>query len=313
MNWFPKHRFRLSQLESSSQQKWMMNASLLVAIALLATKITAATLTNSSAIYSDAAESVVHLLAVAFGCWAIRFAHKPADATHHYGHDKVAFLSSGFEGAMISTAAVLIGIETAKQVFYGVQIEHVGLGIALTAAAGVVNLGLGLGMLAVGKHTESPLIHANGIHVLTDAWTSLAVLLALGLYHFTGWVWWDPLAAGIAALNIFRVGVRLIRKSVGGLLDESDPKIMQRLEKILDEASKRHELSWHNLRYRHSGHTHWVEFHLVFDDRLSVGDAHALATEIESILAQALSPDGRVISHLEPRSAENQQESWERH
>ncbi|MGA0846147.1 MAG: cation diffusion facilitator family transporter [Luteolibacter sp.] len=299
-------------MESSLLQKWMMNVSLLVALALLATKIIAATLTNSSAIYSDAAESVVHLLAVAFGCWAIRFAHKPADDTHHYGHDKVAFLSSGFEGAMIATAAVLIGVETGKQVFYGVQIEHVGLGIALTAAAGTINLALGLAMVAVGKRSGSPLVHANGIHLLTDAWTSLAVLLALGLYHFTGWVWWDPLAAGIAALNIFRVGVRLIRSSVGGLLDESDPEMMTRVEKILENESKQRGLSWHNLRYRHSGHTHWVEFHLVFDDHLSVGEAHALATEIESILAQVLSPNGRVISHLEPRSAENHQESWER-
>lgn len=298
-------------MASYEQQKRIMNLSLVVAVVLLAAKVIAAAATGSAAIYSDAAESVVHLLAVCFASWALRLAHKPADDSHHYGHDKAAFLSAGFEGAMISAAAVLILYEAGKQFVFGVHIEHLGLGVILTASAAVVNLVLGLSLVTAGKRSGSPLVRANGMHVLTDVWSSLAVLVALGLYHFTGWVWWDPIAATIAALNILRVGYRLIRESLGGLLDESDPGMERHIRALLDEEAGNRGLGWHNLRYRHSGRTHWVEFHLVFDDDLSVGEAHAAATGIEAVLAAALQPDGRVISHLEPRSAEHHVESWE--
>lgn len=288
-----------------------MNFSLAVALVLLGAKVTAAAVTGSSAIYSDAAESVVHFLAVCFATWALRLAHKPADETHHFGHDKVSFLSAGFEGAMISAAAMLILYEAVRQMIVGVEIHNLGFGVAVTAGAAVVNLVLGLSLVAVGKRSGSPLIRANGMHVLTDVWSSAAVLVALGLYHVTGWVWWDPIAAILAAFNIMRVGVRLIRESLGGLLDESDPRVEREIRELLDREVAGDGLSYHNFRHRHSGRTHWIEFHLVFDDALSVGEAHDRATVIEAKVAALLYPDGRVISHLEPRSAEHDVESWE--
>ncbi len=288
-----------------------MNLSLAVAVVLLVAKITAATITGSSAVYSDAAESVVHLLAVAFAAWALRLAHKPADETHHFGHDKVAFLSAGFEGAMISAAAVLIIYEAVRQFVFGVKIDHLGFGAAITAAAAIINLVLGLTLIKVGKKNGSPLLRANGMHVLTDVWSSGAVLVALALIHWTKWVWWDPIAAVLAALNIFRVGFKLIRESLGGLLDEADPKVEREICDLLDREVGQRGLSYHNLRHRHSGRTHWVEFHLVFDDALTVGQAHEAATEIEASVAELLHPDGRVISHLEPKSAEHHEERWE--
>lgn len=293
------------------EQKRVMNLSLAAAVLLLGAKVTAAAVTGSSAIYSDAAESVVHLLAVAFATWALRLAHKPADETHHFGHDKVSFLSAGFEGAMISAAALLILYEAVRQMIFGVKVENLGLGVAITSAAAGINLVLGLSLLAAGKRSGSPLLRANGHHVLTDVWSSVAVLVALGLYKSTGWVWWDPIAAILAALNILRVGYKLIRESLGGLLDESCPVIERKIRELLDEEVGKLGLSYHNLRHRHSGRTHWVEFHLVFDDNLSVGKAHEAATHIESKVATMLQPDGRVISHLEPRSAEDAAESWE--
>ena len=127
----------------------------------------------------------------------------------------------------------------------------------------------------------------------------------------TGWVWWDPIAAFLAALNIIRVGFKLIRESLGGLLDESDLAVEGKIRGLLDKKVAESGISYHNLRYRHSGRTHWVEFHLVFEDDLTVGEAHVKATEIEAGVAEMLHPDGRVISHLEPKSAENEVESWE--
>ncbi len=288
-----------------------MNFSLAAAVVLLGAKVTAAVVTGSSAIYSDAAESVVHFLAVCFAVWALRLAHKPADETHHFGHDKVSFLSAGFEGAMISAAALLIFYEAVRQMIFGVRIENLGFGVAVTAAAAGVNLVLGLSLVALGKRSGSPLLRANGMHVLTDVWSSVAVLVALGLYKSTGWVWWDPIAAILAALNILRVGYKLIRESLGGLLDESDPVMEKRIRDLLDAEVAKRGLSYHNLRHRHSGRTHWIEFHLVFDDALTVGEAHDSATEIEASVADLLRPDGRVISHLEPKSAEHHEERWE--
>jgi cation diffusion facilitator family transporter len=212
---------------------------------------------------------------------------------------------------MISAAALLIFYQAVRQMIFGVSIEHLGLGMALTAAAAAINLVLGLSLVATGKRGGSPLLRANGMHVLTDVWSSMAALLALGLYYFSGWVWWDPIAAILAALNILRVGYRLIRESLGGLLDEADPDWERRIREKLDEEVGKRGLSYHNLRHRHSGRTHWVEFHLVFDDSLSVGEAHATATDIEACVAEMLQPDGRVITHLEPRSAEHAVESWE--
>lgn len=288
-----------------------MNFSLAAAVLLLGAKVTAAVVTGSSAIYSDAAESVVHFLAVCFAVWALRLAHKPADETHHFGHDKVSFLSAGFEGAMISAAALLIFYEAMRQMIFGVRIDNLGFGVAVTAAAAVINLVLGLSLVAVGKRSGSPLLRANGMHVLTDVWSSVAVLVALGLYKSTGWVWWDPIAAMLAALNILRVGYKLIRESLGGLLDESDPMMEKNIRELLDREVAQRGLSYHNLRHRHSGRTHWIEFHLVFPDQLTVGEAHDSATEIEASIADLLRPNGRVISHLEPKSAEHHAERWE--
>ena len=296
---------------SFEEQKRIMNLSLGAAVVLLLLKVTAAVVTGSSAIYSDAAESVVHLLAVSFAAWALRLAHKPADETHHFGHDKVAFLSAGFEGAMIAAAAVLILYEAVRQFIFGVQLQHLGFGVAVTAVAAGMNLVLGLALVRVGKRANSPLIRANGQHVLTDVWSSVAVLVALGLVFLTGWKLWDPIAAVLAALNILRMGYRLVRESLGGLLDETDPKVEREICALLDAEVAKRGLSYHNFRHRHSGVTHWVEFHLVFDDDLTVGDAHEAATGIEASVAALLQPDGRVISHLEPRSAEHLAERWE--
>ena len=292
-------------------QKRMMNLSLAAAVVLLGAKVTAAAITGSSAIYSDAAESVVHLLAVGFAAWALRLAYKPADETHHFGHDKVAFLSAGFEGAMISAAALLIIYEAIRQFVFGVTISNLAFGFQVTAAAAAVNLVLGLALVRAGETSQSPLLRANGMHVLTDVWSSGAVLVALALIHWTDWLWWDPIAAMLAALNILRVGFKLIRESLGGLLDESDPKVEREICALLDREVAERGLSYHNLRHRHSGRTHWVEFHLVFDDALTVGQAHAAATHIEASVASLLHSAGRVISHLEPRSAEHDEERWE--
>jgi len=288
-----------------------MNLSLIIALVLLVAKVIAAAITGSSAIYSDAAESVTHVLAVGFAAWALRLAHKPSDDTHHFGHDKVSFVSSGFEGAMISAAALLIVYEAVRQAIAGTPITRMDIGMALTAAAAAVNLGLGTALLRIGKKRRSAVLRANGEHVLADVWTSGGVLAALTLVHFTGWRGWDPIFAVLAATKLLWTGFRLMRESFGGLMDQADLTVEKELRETLDRECGSRGLSYHNLRHRHSGRLHWIEFHLVFPDDSGLLDAHEIATELEGRVASLIGQDVRVITHLEPRSAEHREEEWE--
>ena len=298
-------------LAPNDDQARVMNWSLGVAVLLLILKVVGAVITGSSAVYSDAAESVTHVLAVGFAAWALRFSHKPSDDTHHFGHDKVAFMSSGLEGAMIVAAAMLIGYEAILQFVDGVNIDALGIGMMVTASAAIINLLLGLSLIRVGKRRHSSLIKANGEHVLADVWTSGGVLVALFLVWMTGWLWWDPIFALLAAGKLLFTGFRLLRESFAGLMDEADLEVEKQLRDVLNADCDRYDLSYHNLRHRHSGVTHWVELHLVFPDEMTVSRAHEIATEVEANIAATLEPAGRVISHLEPRSAEHHDEDWE--
>ncbi|MFY7818302.1 MAG: cation diffusion facilitator family transporter [Akkermansiaceae bacterium] len=293
------------------EQMAIMLISLAVAVILLGLKAWAAWTTHSSALYSDAAESFVHLIAVIIAVRALQLSHKPADNDHHFGHDKAAFLSAGFEGAMISSAALFIYFEAARQFQHGVKIEKIGFGALLAGAATAVNLLLGAALLQIGKKRHSPVLRANGHHVMTDVYTSVGVLVALALVFFTGWPWWDPLIAVIAATNILWTGIKLVRSSLDGLMDAAEPETEARIRKLLDALMQDFDFSYHHLRHRHSGHTHWVELHLVFEDETTVHDAHEVATRVEAEICSLLAPYGRIITHLEPRSAEEKDEVWE--
>jgi len=300
-----------SQDQSYREQMNIMLVSLVVAVILLGLKVWAAGVTHSSALYSDAAESFVHLIAVIIAVRALQMSHKPADDDHHFGHDKAAFLSAGIEGAMISCAALFIYYEAGRQFFTGVQMENIGFGALLAGTATLVNLLLGAALLHIGKKRQSPVLRANGHHVMTDVYTSIAVLLALALVYFTKWPWWDPVIAILAATNILWTGYKLVRESLSGLMDAAEPETEAKIRTLLDALMNEHDFRYHHLRHRHSGHTHWVELHLVFADETTVHDAHEVATTVEEKICALLAPYGRIITHLEPRSAEEKDEVWE--
>ena len=288
-----------------------MNASLIIGIVLLAVKTWAASVTGSAAIYSDAAESVVHVLAVAFASYSLRLSRKPADENHHYGHEKAAFLSAGFEGAMIAAAACLILYEGIEQLLAGPTIRQTGLGMAMTAGTTAINAVLGFFLVKRGKKHHSLVLVANGKHVLTDVWTSVGVFVGLLLVLLTGNPAWDPLAAILVALNILWTGWQLVRQSFDGLMDAADPSVEKLLRETLVVETGKRGLDFHQLRYRHTGRTHWVELHLVFPDGTTVEAAHSTATEIEAAINAKLEPAARIITHLEPTSAANRNEQWE--
>ncbi len=278
-----------------------MNVSLAVGLVLFLVKFWAFWITGSSAIFADAAESAIHIVAVGFAVFSLRLSQKPADSDHPYGHAKISFFSAGFEGGMIVLAALFIIYDAISKWIAGLHLENLGIGSGLTACAVVINIALGAYLVWMGKRKHSLILEANGKHILTDAWTSIGVLIGLGLTIVTGWLPWDPIFAILVALNILYTGFGLIRKSVGGLMDVAEPQVQRELEAVLDEETRSLGVGYHELRHRNLGDGHWVDLHLLFDDNTSIREAHAKATRIENRIKEALKPRATVTTHLEPK------------
>jgi len=276
-----------------------MGMSLAVGLLLLVLKAVAWWYTGSTAILSDLGESVAHMAAVVFATYSLWLSLQPADDNHLYGHAKIGFFSAGFEGAMIAIAALYILYEAGKAAWFGPEINHIGIGLALTATAAILNGALGWYLVRTGRRRGSIILEANGHHVLTDCWTSLGVLLALGLVQMTGWPYWDPIFAAAAAVNILVSGIRLVRRSVSGLMDAADPEANRIIDAIVKEETAKRGISFHNLRHRNVGDAHLVELHLDFPPDALLKDAHRLATEIEDAIESKIRPAAHVITHLE--------------
>lgn len=283
------------------EMRFAMRLSLVAGALMLVIKGAAYFITGSAAILSDAAESVVHIFAVSFAAYSLRLSMKPPDESHRYGHDRITFFSAGFEGAMIIIAAVYIVYEAIMKWLGGLALENLGTGTLFTALATVLNGALGWFLVRQGKKFNSLVLEANGKHVLTDSWTSLGVILALVLTMITGWLPFDPILAIIVALNILWTGGKLMRQSIGGLMDESDPETDKTLRVILERETARHGAAFHGLRHRNAGSRLLVEVHLLFPDQSSVADAHEAATLIEKEIRRAFPSQVEVVSHLEPR------------
>jgi cation diffusion facilitator family transporter len=276
-----------------------MNLSLVVGLLMFVIKMGAYLLTGSSAILSDAAESVVHVAAVIFASCSLRLSFRPADRDHLYGHSKISFFSVGFEGAMIILAAVYIIYESIHKWLTGLELSNLGAGSMLTAAAVIINGGLGAYLVWLGRSRNSRILEANGKHVLTDCWTSLAVLVGLLLVLTTKWLPFDPILGILMACNILWSGAGLVKSAFSGLMDEADPEAHKTLVAILDRETKARELGYHDLRHRNMGDAHSVEFHLLFQEGETLQHAHLVATEIEKIIEAALQPRAFVTTHLE--------------
>ncbi|MCI0707308.1 MAG: cation diffusion facilitator family transporter [Ignavibacteriae bacterium] len=291
---------------SVSQQKFAISLSLIVGFLMLAGKTYAYAITGSAAILSDAAESVVHVFAVAFAAFSLWLSLKPPDTSHPYGHEKISFFSAGMEGMMIVLAAIFIIYEAIQKWLGGMELQNLGTGTVYTAAATAINAALGGYLVWQGKRHKSIILIANGKHVLTDSWTSFGVIVGLLLTIWTGWLPFDPILAILVAFNILWSGSKLLRQSVGGLMDEGDPELERQLRALLDAETQKRGLWYHELRYRQSGASLWVEAHLLFPRGEMIEDAHRKATEIEAAVKQAFSLPVNIITHLEPREGHDE-------
>ena len=286
--------------QKAQQLQLAMRFSLAAGFFMLVAKGLAFGMTGSAAILADAAESVVHVVAVSFAAYSLWLSRKPPDPTHHYGHDKIAFFSAGFEGAMIVLAAVFIIYKSIHRLITVPPLENLGAGALLVLVAGVINGALGGYLFWLGKKHGSLIIEADGRHVLTDCLTSFGVLVGLGLTIITGWRRFDPIVALLIAVQILWMGSKLIRQSIGGLMDEVDPASQAQIRQLLNDMTSEAGVQFHGLRHRNAGNTTWVEFHLLFPKDTSLKSAHSLATRIEERIQQEAKTSTEVISHLEP-------------
>ena len=276
-------------------------AALSIGAALLTIilKFGAYLLTGSVGLLSDAAESVVNLIAAFVAFWALTFAARPPDAEHTFGHSKAEYFSSGVEGALILVAAVCIAVEAWGRLLHPQPLQQIGLGLGLSLFATAINGGLALVMLKAGERLRSVTLRADAHHLLTDVWTTVGVVVGLFLVKLTGWLVLDPIIALIVAVNIVWAGVRLLRETGSGLLDASLPAAEQKIITDTFLAYQDQGIQFHALRTRVAGTRRFVSFHVLVPGQWTVQRGHDLCEAIELAIIKAL-PDTHVMSHLEP-------------
>jgi cation diffusion facilitator family transporter len=273
--------------------------SIAVGAGVLALKGAAWALTGSAALFSDAAESLVNVAAAATALVAVRFAARPADANHPFGHDKAEFFAAVIEGVLIMLAALAI-LQHAWTVFrHPEPLTAPLLGMALNAVSTVFNAIWARVLLTRGRALRSAALRADGKHLNADVVTSLGVLAGVGLVVATGQRWLDPVLAAATAVYILSTGMRVVGESVGGLMDAAPADaVIAKVHQLVGEHAEG-ALEAHDLRMRHAGRLTFLDFHLVVPGAMTVLDAHTICDRIESALKREVA--GLMITiHVEP-------------
>ncbi len=280
--------------------------SLGVSVASFVAKTAGFLITGSNTVLSDAAESLVHLMAVAFSFYSVRLSQKPPDAAHPYGHERIEFLSVGIEGAVITFAGISILYTSVRNLILGIHPDHLMEGMVVVAGAGIMNGLLGWYLMRVGRAEKNNILIGNGKHTLTDVWTSIGVVATLLLITFTGWMILDALVALAVAGYIMYEGGKLIRFAVHGIMDRVDPETDAAIRAVLAERLPDGIHTWHKLRHRTVGSTTWVELHVLMDDDLPLSKAHEIGTALEKRIMKAVPGDAVVTVHMEPEAEHEQ-------
>jgi cation diffusion facilitator family transporter len=274
--------------------------SIVVGVLILGLKYYAYLVSGSTALKSDAIESVVNVVAAVFALGAVIFSDKPADRDHPYGHGKIEHFSAAFEGGLISLAAVLIAYEAIDAMWHGPVLKDVGLGLVFNFAAGLLNGLLGLFLVRMGRRQRSRAIEADGHHVLSDFYTTLGIAAGLLLVKLTGVRWLDPvMALGVAAL-LALTGFKLVRSSSQALLDMEDPVLLEKLLEVINRTRPVDIITLHELRTLRSGRYTHVDIHMVVPEYYELGRAHDLAEDFGKQIILEAGLEGELHTHIDP-------------
>jgi cation diffusion facilitator family transporter len=277
-----------------------ISTSLAVALGLMAIKFFAFYLTGSAAILSDALESVINVVAAGFALTSIIIAAKSPDPTHPYGHGKIEYFSAGFEGALIILAALGIFYEAWPRLFHPQAIPKLEKGLLLLLGAALINLVLGLGLVVIGRRTKSIVLVADGKHVLTDVFTTAGVLIGLVAVKYTGWNWLDGGVALLVGLNILVTGALLVRQGAAGLMDRSDPRLLEEICRVIAHHRRDMWIDIHQLRARRAGSRVFMDFHLILPRDLSLEESHAEVKKLEEVLNGHFAGQADILIHADP-------------
>ncbi len=275
--------------------------SIAVAFGVMGLKFVSWWVTGSVALFSDALESIVNVIAATVAFLAIRVSHRPADDDHPFGHHKAEYLSAVLEGVLIVVAALLIFREAAAALFDPPAIEAPAVGLAINMLAAACNAGWAWLLIRTGRRERSPALVADGHHINTDVVTSVGVAIGLVLALVTGWLILDPILAIIVAVNILWQGWRVISESVQGLMDRAvEPSDGERIARIIEDNAAG-SIEVHDIKTRVAGRATFVEFHLVVDALMTVQRSHEICDRIEAALKAEIA-SVRVVIHVEPET-----------
>jgi cation diffusion facilitator family transporter len=274
--------------------------SIAAAVATIALKTAAYAVTGSVGLLSDALESGVNLVAAVGALIALAVAARPADDHHHYGHSKAEYFSVGIEGAMVLVAAAGILVYATDRFLHPRPLQSVGPGLAVAVAAAALNGAVAVILVRAGSRHRSIALTGDGRHLLTDVWTTAGVVVGVAAVGLTGWERLDPVVAMAVGVNIVVTGWRLLRRSVGGLMDTALPEAERRaIEAVLNRYRAGEGVDFHALRTRDAGARRFVSVHVLVPGGWTVKAGHDLAGRLEADLDEALG-GAAVCTHLEP-------------
>lgn len=275
-------------------------STLMVGILLMLLKFWGFRQSGSQSVLSDAMESIVNVVAAGLSLFVVYYSAKPVDEDHPYGHGKIEFFSAAFEGGLISFAGVYILIEAVSSLLNKQLIRDAEIGLMVVGVAGLVNLALGVTVLLVGKKNKSVALEASGKHLMSDFWTSVGVIGGLGLVEWTGLRWIDSVTAILAGMLLVWQGFKLVRKSVGGLLDEEDLEVLNELEEIFTRLATNGIIQIHHVKVIRSGAFHHIDAHLVIPEFWDITQAHQRTTKFERQVISNYPYGGEMNFHLDP-------------
>ncbi len=286
----------ISNRSSLTRYAWL---SIAAAIATIILKTGAYLLTGSIGLLSDAVESIVNLVGAVMALWMLTIAARPPDDSHMFGHSKAEYFSSGVEGVLILIAAGAIAIAAIQRLYDPQPLEQLGIGLAVSVSASVINFVVSRVLLTAGKKHNSITLEADAQHLMTDVWTSVAVIGGVVVVALTGWLRLDPIVALIVSGNIVWTGINLMRRSIEGLMDIVLPDHEHdAIEKVMVEYRKK-GVEFHALRTRQAAARRFVSVHMLVPGEWKVHDAHHVAEDFEHDIRDALG-EAVVATHLEP-------------
>jgi cation diffusion facilitator family transporter len=289
----------LNSTKENSNYK-LQKLVVLVAFFLFFFKISAWYITSSVAIYSDALESIVNIIGSLLGLYSLYLSTLPKDENHPYGHGKIEFISAVIEGVLICLAGLIILFESFQNVIYENEIKKIDYGIYLVLFTAIVNLFLGMFTLKTGKKQNSIVLESTGKHLITDTYSTLAVILGLVVIYYTKLFWIDAVIGVLLSIFILVTGYKIVRKSIGGIMDEADEILIQKIACNLNENKKSNWIDFHNLRVIKYGPKFHIDLHLTLPYYFTVEEAHQEIEEVNELLNSFFHDQVEVFIHSDP-------------